>query len=124
MTDKNHKSFGKVTSLKDHNGKDFDYMTDTHLRRYVKAGVNLDLLTSLKTGKPLTEELSIDGYGNPISKEAAEIRKEAARLNDELFDNLIKGKPVEQQASDLKQIDKALQFSRTVSYTHLRAHET
>ncbi len=113
VTDKNHKSFGKVTSLKDHNGKDFDYMTDTHLRRYVKAGVNLDLLTSLKTGKPLTEELSIDGYGNPISKEAAEIRKEAARLNDELFDNLIKGKPVEQQASDLKQIDKALQFSRT-----------
>ena len=112
VTDKNHKSFGKVTSLKDHNGKDFDYMTDTHLRRYVKAGVNLDLLTSLKTGKPLTEELSIDGYGNPISKETAEIRKEAARLNDELFDNLIKGKPVEQQASDLKQIDKALQFSR------------
>ena len=112
VTDKNHKSFGKVTSLKDHNGKDFDYMTDTHLRRYVKAGVNLDLLTSLKTGKPLTEELSIDGYGNPISKETAEIRKEAARLNDELFDNLIKGKPVEQQASDLKQVDKALQFSR------------
>ena len=113
VTDKNSASFGNVTSLRDHSGKDFDYMKHSHLRRYVKANVNLDNLTSLKTGKSLTEERSIDGYGNPISKDTVEIRKKAAKLNDELFDNLVKGKPVEQQVSDLRQIDKALSFSRT-----------
>jgi hypothetical protein len=51
-------------------------MKHSHLRRYVKANVNLDNLISLKTGQPLTEELGIDGYGNPISKESAEIRKQ------------------------------------------------
>ena len=112
VTDKNHESFGKVTSLKDHSGKDFDYMKHSHLRRYVKANVNLDNLISLKTGQPLTEELGIDGYGNPISKESAEIRKQAAELNEQLFDNLIKGKPVEQQVEDLKTLDRALNFSR------------
>ena len=109
---------GKAVSYKDGMGANWDYLIDSWIKRYFnkevlsqQGGINPDNIVMVN-GKTITQQFKIDAAGNKVSDVEIDISESAKKLNEELFDNLVKGKSVEQQTRDFKVVDKALRFSR------------